>query len=342
MARFCVFLCIIAVVATDWCEQSIVDLYVFPCNMEMKPDEDCTTPKIVDAVATIDRAFKEQGWVLVSLRYHHIPDPSLNSRMYDLALNDKHAQQYSYTVPGTSTVLGYEHIGGRSVYRLRTGKYIGETIGSVRARTFRDNIIPMAMDLDDMLWDVSSWLVPLLWKTSAHALAVEHDIPFLMGRGAEHDAYALFRAAFYTPAARSADEHLAVMAHYDPGFLSIGIWQSAAGLQFLDADGRWMEMPVGNQQIGIMWLGKAGAVASKGRYKAALHRVGAVGDGGRLAVWSEICTREQVFRASTDDAPTNVQPESEEAKQALADWRERVRTGVVPDVQWFIGAGTSS
>jgi hypothetical protein len=169
----------------------------------------------------------------------------------------------------------------------------------------------LASSMDTVLYHVSSVLCGPLFGAALMELGAKHQLPLLTS-GSDDDqrvpAFALLEAAYYDSKVSSRIESCA--AHYDPGLFSLNVLSNQPGLQFQDAKGRWIAAPAGDNKYGILWAGAAARDASSD-VKPAIHRVIRPSQQEappRLSVWSEICTREQVFLGSIEEGkrPTQI------------------------------------
>jgi hypothetical protein len=88
--------------------------------------------------------------------------------------------------------------------------------------------------------------------------------------------------------------------HTDPGLLSISFLSSAEGLQMQDpVKDVWISGPNSwldsQRNLGVLWLGEAARIASKGKFIPGVHRViYPKSKGDRLTMWFEMCTKTQL------------------------------------------------
>jgi len=86
---------------------------------------------------------------------------------------------------------------------------------------------------------------------------------------------------------------VSVAAHYDPGILSLNVLNSQKGLQFLDDNQNWVDIPV-SDSVGIIWAGDLAQKITDGRVKPGWHRVMCHKSAPlRTSIWIEACTSQQ-------------------------------------------------
>jgi hypothetical protein len=149
---------------------------------------------------------------------------------------------------------------------------------------------------------ITSSLATLL-GLSQTAIALKADLPVAYtGQIGMFDIalYSNNRAGQPPPAEGESVDDVNCVPHYDPGLFSISIFSNHEGLQLYDPlSNTWCAAPVntiqGQQEFGVLWLGKAAADVSQGRWRAGVHRViyPAI-SGPRLTMWYEMCTVAQV------------------------------------------------
>lgn len=175
-------------------------------------------------------------------------------------------------------------------------------------------ILPNLMDkLDDTLGTVAHMISESLHGTNIFlpARPRTRHLPLLDSDPKQGSArYALFDASWRgeSPAllqskARQANENNGfislrpiVQDRYDPGLLTLHVLQTAPGMQLLSNRGYWVDAPVGyvdGVRAGVITIGAA-AEGVFNDLEVAVWRVLETGL-QRLALSSEICTREQVF-----------------------------------------------
>jgi hypothetical protein len=172
--------------------------------------------------------------------------------------------------------------------------------------------------------------------------------------------FALFDAALYTNnnnhgggdnIGDNSGDGANCAAHYDPGLYSLWIGESSPGLKLRDASGVWISPP---PNILVVWLGQAAYDASDGRFRPGVHRVdgpaaGATATGGgggtprRLAIWSELCTRNQLLAymnvLAGDGSVRFAAPTVIEVSNYVGDthpFRVRVHDGDVSAALWTV------
>jgi len=86
---------------------------------------------------------------------------------------------------------------------------------------------------------------------------------------------------------------ISVAAHYDPGILSLNVLNSEKGLQFLDENKNWVDIPV-SPSVGVLWAGALAEKITKGKVKPGWHRVFCHKAAPvRMSIWIEACTSQQ-------------------------------------------------
>jgi len=89
-----------------------------------------------------------------------------------------------------------------------------------------------------------------------------------------------------------------VAAHYDPGILSINVLSSAKGLQFLNSDQVWVDIP-SDKALGVIWAGEMAKIITKEKVKPGWHRVQCYAKfPQRMSIWIEACTQQQELEYS--------------------------------------------
>jgi len=88
------------------------------------------------------------------------------------------------------------------------------------------------------------------------------------------------------------------LEHSDPGLFVLSLSSSSAGLQLKDhATDTWVDSPIDQNEIGILWAGDSAVKASNGKIKPGIHRV-LYGNKPRISLWHEINTADQVPEAN--------------------------------------------
>ena len=85
-----------------------------------------------------------------------------------------------------------------------------------------------------------------------------------------------------------------VLVHVDPGLLSLSYFSDAQGLEMLDREGRWVQVPWNDLEVGILWNGLKAQQITDGRMPGGKHRVRYHGQAPRFTSWYEICDVQQV------------------------------------------------
>jgi len=124
------------------------------------------------------------------------------------------------------------------------------------------------------------------------------DVPILSKSDSE--SFGLLDIAYYTHEkfANQSAVSESVAPHFDPGILSINVLSSEQGLQFQDAAGNWVDVPIGNF-VGVIWAGEMAKIISNEKIKPGVHRVQTFpGKLTRLSIWIEACTKLQDISTS--------------------------------------------
>eukprot|EP00026_Physarum_polycephalum_P009473 Phypoly_transcript_09598.p1 GENE.Phypoly_transcript_09598~~Phypoly_transcript_09598.p1 ORF type:complete len:417 (+),score=88.26 Phypoly_transcript_09598:96-1346(+) len=109
-------------------------------------------------------------------------------------------------------------------------------------------------------------------------------------------------------------EDVNCVPHYDPGLLSISFLSTQEGLQLKDPQtDTWFAGPVntvpGQENLGVIWLGEAAVTASKGEFRAGVHRVVYPQTPvSRITAWYEMCTTDQVNEEANGSSLPSVGP----------------------------------
>jgi len=216
------------------------------------------------------------------------------------SLKAKHSAPYSF---------GWSKVTHKEGLRLLTGSrqkemkaYIPEKLEKI--------ITNLSTTLDKtMVSLMSSMARPIFNANKMVMMAKEVDLPFGFGGqiGMLDAAYYYNAKSMDTPEVGTSVENVNCVAHFDPGFLSISILSTSAGLQLQDpTTKKWIDGPLGlGEQLGVIWTGQAATDASNGKIPAGIHRVRypTTTEGNaepRLTIWYEMCTASQC-EPPTDD-----------------------------------------
>jgi isopenicillin N synthase-like dioxygenase len=271
-----------------------------------------------EAVTACVDAMRTRGWTVVILpdtirKQAHATEKQLLTFFASKADKKKYRIKLSH--------LGYDDSDpGKQSLRILTGTELEQQKIPKHARR---SLKMLSASVDMALDRITDELSETLFGASSADVGNSHELPLFkreQGQSNDEAAFALLEAAYYLNDGNlSRDDNCA--PHYDPGLFSLNVLSNQPGLEFQDDKGHWVAAPFGNSGFGILWAGWAATMASREagiqEVKAAVHKVVYPGKNKcfppRLSVWSEICTRDQVFledimdgRIVTDDGQEDV------------------------------------
>jgi len=172
--------------------------------------------------------------------------------------------------------------------------------------------------LDNLALDFVAALATPVFGIKEATLTTRADLPIAYRRvqtGMLDIAYYHNRQTVdVSPPVGHSTKEVNCVPHIDPGLLSISFLSTQDGLQLLDpATNTWFAGPVntrpGEEDLGVIWLGEAAVKASKGQFKAGVHRVVYPSSPiPRATAWYEMCTVEQVNSLNKEQDEGTVAP----------------------------------
>lgn len=260
-----------------------------------------------DETAAIDfciHALQTRGWVLVRLH----KDLRLASNAAGEVL-EQFFQAYgpeqanrndlprAFRFPG-HPLLGYDsNDPNRQAVRILTGS---ELHCQTLPKSLNKPLKELARLVDSKLERISNLLCPRLFGLSANDMGKSCDLPFFRK---DETNYTLMEAAYYRN--NESSREVVCSSHYDPGLFSLNVFVSEPGLQFQDEHSQWHDM---DPSLGVLWTGSAAQEIQQNTeitfppgfpktVTPGIHRVvrSTTLNQPRLSVWSEICTKSQIF-----------------------------------------------
>jgi hypothetical protein len=244
--------------------------YIFPLSAILNKND-----KIIRALCD---SIKTRGYTFVRLSDHLAKQIDICTKQINAFFIAQNSYKKSFIKP---PVFGYFNAKHKESFRLLTGHRLKE---QKTPRNF-EKVISLSKFSDELMHRIclmcSKYLFP-----DIKGKAIKHNIPlFIPGQ-----RWGMLDATKYIN--NGSKTGLNCAEHYDPGLLSIHYRSTQPGLQLKNEHGKWINPPF-EKNIAIIW---AGDVATKinPEIKHGLHRVmGSKSNVPRLALWYEVCTKEQ-------------------------------------------------
>lgn len=247
------------------------------------------------AVERFCDSIKRRGYSFVRVSDYLVKQIDLCTNSIDEFLNQTTKYKESF---GKKPIFGYFNAKHKESFRILTGKRL---IEHKYPNNF-DKIISLAKFSDSLMYRLSlicsKHLFPI--KTNSAILAKSHRIPLFEANFNERwgmlDATKYFnnnsKSGLTPKSSKPEGKRLNCDEHYDPGFLSIHYRSTQPGLQLKNEYGKWINPP-NDKNVAIIWAGDA-ATKINPNIKHGFHRVVAgKSNVPRIALWYEICTRDQ-------------------------------------------------
>ena len=265
--------------------------------------------KILNAVdlteiKRMESEFQNNGWCFVSLPDELIPNPTLVEELSKFFQMERGKDKYGHD----KEIYGYSKVYHKEGIKLLTGIYFDKFAhkGLVPPTLVHPlNYLSQVFDaVSKRLMEVLDQQCIFQQQPSFSSLIQRADLPLIEE---EHfgmlDIVSYFneKHGFEPPQNGQSTKEVNCVPHYDPGLFSISILSTHEGLQLKDRiNDQWIDGPL-ESNIGVIWLGEAASKLSENRLKPGIHRVVYPQEAkGRLTMWYEVCTIEQLKNISSE------------------------------------------
>eukprot|EP01130_Rhizamoeba_saxonica_P016422 TRINITY_DN758_c0_g1_i2.p1 TRINITY_DN758_c0_g1~~TRINITY_DN758_c0_g1_i2.p1 ORF type:complete len:435 (-),score=90.99 TRINITY_DN758_c0_g1_i2:52-1356(-) len=237
------------------------------------------------------------GWSFIRMD-HDLSTKALacGTEMESFFLSETSVKNQYFSEP----IFGYTSVPHKESFRWKSGSRYGDVNYPKPSAIF---MITSTLDriFEDLLKNCSSNLFNCNYEDLLNLKQNNGpDIPMLDQNATERWGL-MDMARYYNKSSHiyEGGVHLNCVEHYDPGLLSLSVLSTAPGLQVKNmVTNEWVDCPYLNQDgsIAVMWCGEAVRNIPNCNLIPGIHRVKFVeGSHPRLALWHEVCTREQAL-----------------------------------------------